>query len=385
MAPQREWFDTDYYAVLGVPATADDKTLTKAYRKLAKQFHPDANQGSEQAEARFKEISAAYEVLGDKEHRPEYDEVRQMVANGARPGGGGGFGGGGFDPRGFQETQFDASGFDGAGLGDIFSGLFQRRGRGATPANAGPRRGDDLETSLHLGFREAIEGVTTSVRFTAPSTCSVCKGTRAEPGTSPIRCPQCDGRGEISSPQGPFAFSEVCPRCQGAGSLVEHPCRHCGGTGVEVRSREVKVRIPPGVSDGQRIRAKGRGAPGANGGRAGDLFVQVSVERHPLFQRKGDHDLAVRVPITIPEAALGAEIRVPTLDEPVKLKVKPGTQSGTTVRVRKRGVPAEKGESGSLFVTFDVAIPQELNEAQAAAMRALAEADPSSPRAHLEV
>lgn len=391
MPPQREWFDTDYYKVLGVPTNADEKAITKAYRKLAKQFHPDANQGSEAAAERFKDISAAYDVLGDEAKKAEYDEVRRMVASGATfgpgPGGaGGGFGGGGagFDPRGFQ--QFTRSDFDGGGLGDVFSGLFNRRGGGGRRGGgaSGPRPGSDLETNLHLSFRDAIDGVTTSVRFTALSSCSVCNGTRAEPGTDPVRCPACGGAGEIASNQGPFAFSEVCPNCQGTGSIVEHPCRHCQGNGVEVRPREVKVRIPAGVNDGQRIRVKGRGAPGTNGGAAGDLYVVVGVEPHPFLTRRGERDLAIDVPITVAEAALGAQVKVPTLEETVTVKVKPGTQSGTTVRVRGRGVHLH-GAQGSLFVTFEVKVPTELDDEQRAAFEALAAASAPSPRTHLGV
>lgn len=385
MPPQREWFDTDYYEVLGVASNADEAAITKAYRKLAKQFHPDANQGSEAAADRFKQISAAYEVLGNAERKAEYDEVRKMVASGATfgPGPGGGFGGDGFDPR-FQTFRAGDAGFDAGGLGDIFGGLFNRRGGGRGAGAPMDRRGSDLETQLHLGFREAIDGVTTSVRFTALSTCSVCNGTRAEPGTQPRRCDRCGGSGEISSNQGPFAFSEVCPQCQGTGTIVEHPCSHCTGSGLEVRPREVKVRIPAGVADGQRIRVKGRGTPGTGGGPPGDLYVVVGVEPHPLFARRGERDLELHVPITPSEAALGAEVKVPTLHESVTVKVKAGTQPGTTVRVRGRGVHLH-GKQGSLYVTFDIVTPTDLTDEQTAAYRTLAESQSNSVRAHLGV
>ncbi len=315
MAPQREWFETDYYEVLGVPPSASEKDITRAYRKLAKQHHPDANPGNKDAEEKFKSVSAAYDVLGDAAKRKEYDEVRQMVASGVGPFGGGGFGGpGGFGQggaEGFQGFQFD----EGAGFSDLLGGLFGRGARGGRRGGRGARqtgaqRGADLETELHLDFLEAVHGVTTSVSFTADAVCSVCHGSGAEPGTTPDICPQCGGSGEVLVDQGPFSFSQVCPTCGGRGTIIKNPCHQCGGRGVERRRRDVKVRIPPGVDDGQRIRVPSRGAAGANGGPPGDLFVVVHVARHPIFGRKGK-DLTVRVPITFVEAALGAQVKVP--------------------------------------------------------------------------
>lgn len=379
MAPQREWFEKDYYEVLGVPANASEKEITRAYRKLAKQYHPDANQGNAAAEEKFKEISAAYDVLDDAEKRKEYDEVRRMVASGVTgPGFGAPGGFEGFDGFGGANVNFE----DAGGLGDLFGGLFGRgrRQRG----HAGPRKGNDLETELHLDFLDAVHGVTTTVRFTADASCSVCGGSGAKPGTSPQRCAQCGGSGSIAVNQGPFSFSEVCPTCSGRGSMINDPCPQCHGRGVEVRPREVKVRIPPGVADGQRIRVKGRGAAGANGGPAGDLYVVVHVRGHGIFGRKG-MDLTVRVPITYAEAALGAPIRVPTLGEPVTVKVAAGTQSGKTVKVRGRGIPSSKGEPGDLLVTFDVMVPSELDDDQRTAIEAMAAAMPTNPREHLGV
>lgn len=384
MAPQREWFDTDFYEVLGVPATASDKEITRAYRKLAKEHHPDANAGNTDAEERFKQISAAYDVLGDADKRKEYNQVREMVASGAMRGG---FPGGGAGPgfEGFQSFQFD----DGAGFSDLLGGLFGRggrsaRGRGRAAATS-PQRGADLETELHLDFLDAVHGVTTTVSFTADAVCSVCHGSGAKPGTTPDVCPECSGTGEILVDQGPFSFSQVCPRCGGRGSIIKDPCPNCGGRGVERRPREVKVRIPPGVDDGQRIRVKGRGAAGAHGGPPGDLYVVVHVRPHPVFGRSGKKNLTIRVPITFVEAALGTQVRVPTLGEPVTVKVPAGTESGKTVKVRGRGIPASNGGPGDLLVTFDVAVPKRLDDAERKAVEALGDALTENPREHLEV
>jgi molecular chaperone DnaJ len=387
MAPQREWFETDYYDVLGVSPSASEKDITRAYRKLAKQYHPDANPGNKEAEEKFKAVAAAYDVLGDADKRKEYDEVRQMVASGVGPfgatGGAGGFGPGG--AGGFQSFQFD----DGAGLGDLLGGLFGRgggRGRrgGRGPRQAGPQRGADLETELHLDFLDAVHGVTTSVSFTADAVCSVCHGSGAEPGTTPDVCPQCGGSGGILVDQGPFSFSQVCPQCAGRGTIIKDPCHQCGGRGVERRRRDVKVRIPAGVDDGQRIRVANRGAAGANGGPPGDLYVVVHVGAHPIFGRKGK-DLTVRVPITFSEAALGTQVKVPTLDKPVTVKVAAGTQSGKTVKVRGRGIDTGKGGPGALLVTFDVVVPKKVDGAAKKAIEDLGNALTENPREHLGV
>jgi molecular chaperone DnaJ len=383
MAPQREWFEKDYYAVLGVPNTASEKDITRAYRKLAKQFHPDANRGDKSAEERFKDVSAAYDVLGDADKRREYDEVRQMVAAGVGRPGFGGPGRGGFG--GFEDfdVRFDSGG---AGLGDLLGGLFGRgQGRRARGQRAaGPQRGADLETELHLDFLDAVHGITTTVNFTADAACSVCGGSGAAPGTTPEVCPDCGGSGAIAVDQGPFSFSQVCPTCGGRGRIVKDPCPQCGGRGVEVRPREVKVRVPSGVDDGQRIRVKGRGGAGRNGGPPGDLYVVVHVRPHAIFGRSG-RNLTVRVPVTFAEAALGATVKVPTLDQPVTVKVPAGTQSGKTVRVRGRGVPSAGGAPGDLLVTFDVAVPKRLDDAERKAVEALGDVLDANPREHLGV
>jgi molecular chaperone DnaJ len=382
--PQREWFEKDYYAVLGVASDASEKEITRAYRKLAKQYHPDANSGDAAAEERFKEISAAHDVLGDAAKRKEYDQVREMVASGAGPGGfgGGGFGGSG----GFQNVRFEDG--DIGGLGDLLGNLFGGRGgrgRGTRNGQVGPQRGQDLETELHLDFLDAVHGVTTSVSITSEAPCSVCGGSGAKPGTLPDICPTCDGTGAVAVDQGPFSFSQVCPTCGGRGTVVKDKCKHCKGRGVEVRPRTVKVRVPAGVDDGQRIRVKGRGTPGHNGGPPGDLYVVVHVAPHQIFGRSGKHDLTVKVPITFAEAALGAQVKVPTLESAVTVKVPPGTQSGKTVRVRGKGVQRGSGDPGALLVTFDVVVPTELDDEAKEAVEALAAKLPSNPREFLGV
>jgi molecular chaperone DnaJ len=380
VAAQREWFEKDYYEVLGVSPSATDKDLSRTFKKLAKQYHPDANPGNAQAEERFKEISAAYDVLGDPAKRAEYDEVRQMVAAGVGPDGAGGFGSGGFGPGGGRTFRFET---DGGGLGDIFGNLFGGGGRRRTRAATGPQRGRDLETELHLSFEDAIRGVTSTVRFRADATCSTCAGSGAAPGSMPETCPQCHGAGTIADNQGPFSFSQVCPTCGGRGQIVPHPCPTCNGSGVEVRAREVKVRIPAGVADAQRIRVKGRGGAGANGGPPGDLYVIVHVRDHALFGRNGN-DLTLRLPVTFAEAALGADVKVPTLDAPVTVRIPAGTPSGKVLRVRGKGVAADGGgKPGDLLVTVEVQVPVNLTSAQRDAIEALAGVLDDDPRAGL--
>jgi molecular chaperone DnaJ len=382
VAPQREWFEKDYYEVLGVPQGASEKDIARAYRKLAKQYHPDANAGDKNAEERFKEISAANDVLGDAEKRKEYDEVRQMVAAGVGPGGFGGFGGPG--AGGYQNIRFEDLG-DMGGFGDILGNLFGGRARQRGRAPAGPQRGHDLETELHLDFLDAVHGVTTSVNITSEAPCSVCGGSGARPGTMPDVCGTCGGTGSVAVDQGPFSFSQVCPTCGGRGTVVKDKCRHCKGRGIEVRPRTVKVRVPAGVDDGQRIRVKGRGTPGLNGGPAGDLYVVVHVAPHAIFGRSGKSDLTVKVPITFPEATLGTQVKVPTLAEPVTVKVPAGTQSGKTVRVRGKGIQRGSGDPGALLVTFDVVVPSELDDDARKTVEELAEKLPTNPREFLGV
>jgi molecular chaperone DnaJ len=378
---QREWFEKDYYKTLGVSDDASAKEITTAYRKLARSLHPDANPGDAAAEERFKEVSAAYDVVGDADKRKEYDEVRRLGPMAGGPGGFGGFGPGAPGAGGFN--------FNAEDLGDLLGGLFNRggRGRGATgPRGPGPQRGQDLAAELHLSFLDAVHGVTTQVNLTSDAACSTCHGSGARPGTTPTACSRCGGRGVLDDNQGYFSFSQPCPACAGRGQVVEDPCPTCSGTGVERRARAVKVRIPAGVDDGQRIRLKGRGGAGLHGGPAGDLYVEVSVAPHPLFGRAGNN-LTLQVPITYPEAVLGADIRVPTLDgDPVTLRIPPGTRSGRTFRVKGRGVDPGKGPAGDLLVTVDVAVPTTISDDERAAVKTLADLDGgASPRAHLGV
>jgi molecular chaperone DnaJ len=374
VAPQREWFEKDYYAVLGVPETASQKEITRAYRKLARDTHPDRNPGGDE---RFKEVSAAYDVVGDPDRRREYDEVRKLGPVGA------GFGGGPAGPFGDGAQGFRVD--DLGDLGNLFGGLFNRaRGRAGPSRGPGPQRGADQEAELHLDFADAVNGITTTVHLTGEAPCSTCRGSGAAPGTAPVTCPVCDGRGVVEDNQGLFSLSSPCTRCAGRGAVVEQPCPTCGGTGAERRTRAVKVRIPAGVDDGSRIRLKGRGGPGRNGGPNGDLYVVVRTGSHPLFGRRGDH-LTITVPVTFPEAALGAEITVPTLQgPPVTLRVPPGTRSGRTFRVKGRGVPSRKGP-GDLLVTVEVAVPARLSDAERRAVEELAAASEASPRTHLGV
>ncbi len=367
MAPQREWFEKDYYQILGVPSTASDKEITRAYRKLAKQYHPDANPGSEE---RFKEISAAYDVLGNPQTRKEYDEVRRL---GPMGGAFGGMPGGGT----FRVEDL-------GDLGDLFGSLF---GRGARRRTRGPQRGADVETELHLSFDDAVRGVTATVNVPEDVRCHTCHGTGAAPGTRTRPCPQCGGSGVLDDNQGLFSLSTICPRCNGRGTVIDTPCPTCGGTGTERRNRQVKVRIPPGVEDGQRIRVKGRGAAGQGMAPPGDLFVVVRVGKHPLFGRRGQN-LTLTVPVTYPEAVLGTVVTVPTLDGPVSVRIPAGTAPGTTLRVRGRGIPAggkNGSKPGDLLVKIDLVVPKTLTEEQRAAIESLARVTEAAPRAHLGV
>jgi molecular chaperone DnaJ len=382
----RDFIEKDYYAALGVPKDADAAVIKKAYRQLARDLHPDKNPNNAEAEARFKEVSEAYDVLSDPKRRAEYDEARRLFGAGGRPGGfpGGGGAGQPFDLGDlFGGAGAGTTGRGAGGLGDILGGLFGggAAGGGArarSQAASGPARGQDVETEATLSFDEAVLGVTVPLRMQSPGTCPTCAGSGAKPGTSPHTCPVCQGAGVTSRSQGAFAFSEPCRNCRGTGSVVDDPCATCSGSGVTTQVRTITVRIPPGVKDGQRIRLAGKGAPGRRGGPAGDLFVEVHVAEHSLFGRKGD-DLTLTVPITFAEAALGTTLTVPTLDGTVSLKVPAGTSSGRTLRVRGRGAPG-KGRSGDLLVTLDVAVPVRLTPAQRKVIENLAEEMDEDPR-----
>ncbi len=366
--PQREWFEKDYYAALGVSEKATAKEISKAYKKLARQLHPDANPGNDAAEERFKEVSAAYDVIGDDDKRKSYDEVRHMG-----PMAGGMFGGGGGPGQG--QGGFNV-GFD--DIGDMLGGLFGRgRGRGGGPQQNRAQRGTDLEAELKLDFDDAVKGLETTIHLTSEAACSTCSGSGSAPGSAPQQCKNCGGRGVLDDNQGLFSMSRPCGPCGGRGSVITDPCPSCRGTGSEIRPRDVKVRIPAGVKSGQKIRLKGRGGPGRGGGPPGDLFVHVKVKNHPLFGRAGN-DLTLEVPITFAEAALGADISVPTLDGAmVKMRIPAGTNAGKTFRLRG------KGGAGDLLVTVTVAVPTQLSDEQKAAVEAFAALSPESPRAQM--
>ena len=369
----RDYLEKDYYKVLGVPKTATADEIKKSYRKLARKYHPDANKGDAKSEERFKEISEAYNVLSDAKERKEYDDARSLFGGGFRsPGAGGAGGAGGF--------PFDLSdlfgGTDTAGsrgrVGDLFGGVFG--GGGRTTQQTRPRRGADVETEATLSFNDAIDGATVSLRLTGEGACPTCHGTGAKSGTVPRVCPTCQGTGQSSRNLGSFAFSEPCKECRGRGLVVDDPCPECSGSGRAMSTRTIQARIPAGVADGQRIRLKGKGAPGERGGPAGDLYVRVHVSTHPIFGRSGDN-LTVTVPVTFTEAALGAEIKVPTLHgAPVSIRIPAGTPSGRTFRAPGKGARRKDGTNGALLVTVAVQVPQKLTGAAKQALEGFRDA-----------
>jgi molecular chaperone DnaJ len=376
----RDYLEKDYYAALGVSKTATQAEIKKAYRKLARQHHPDANKGDAASEEKFKEISEAYDVLSDEKKRKDYDEARTLFgAGGFRMPHGGGAGGQGV-PFDLSDLLGSMGGRDGAGggLGDLFGTIFGGRGR----ANAA-RRGGDLEAEVTLSFADAADGVTIPLQLTSRVTCPTCHGSGAKPGTATRVCPVCSGSGVQSRNAGGFAFTDPCRECRGRGLLVDDPCNTCEGTGEAVTTRTLRTRIPAGVKDGQRIKLAGKGEPGHNGGPAGDLVVHVRVLPHKVFGRKGDN-LTLTLPVTFPEAALGATVKVPTLDSgPVSVKIPAGTTNGRTLRVRGKGLTKRDGTRGDLLVTVEVSVPQKLSDEAREALATFAQAQPEDPRAHL--
>ena len=373
---RREWFDKDYYAVLGVAKNASQAEIKKAYRKLAQQHHPDANAGDPRAEERFKEISAAYDVIGDEDKRAAYDRAREMGAAGFGGGFPNGGPGGGFEgyPGGVRVDAADVN------LEDLLGGMFG----GGSRRRARPSRGADLETEVTLSFDDAMAGVTVPVTLTGPAPCTTCHGSGAAPGTQPVTCPTCRGSGQVAVNQGLFSMAQTCPQCRGTGRLIETPCPTCGGVGATRRKRTIQVKVPAGVRDGARIKLAGKGESGAAGGHPGDLYVRVRVRPDERFGRKGN-DLTVDVPVTFPEAALGAHVQVPTLQGPVTLKVPAGTPSGKTFRVRGKGAPKRGGGHGDLLATVVVDVPRKLSKEQKKLVEQLGEATETPPRAGSEV
>ena len=369
-----DWANKDFYKVLGVAKDASAADVKKAYRKLARENHPDSHPGNKAAEDRFKAIAEAYDVVGDTDKRKQYDELRAGLAGGFGPFTTSGAGG----PQGFDFNDLfgggTGRGSSGGGFGDVFGGMFGGGG-GRTRTTAQPRRGSDIETDATIGFADAIEGVTVSLRLTSDAPCPDCSGTGARAGTMPRVCPDCEGVGmRAASVGGAFTMNETCPTCRGRGLVVDDPCPTCHGSGRGMSNRTISARIPAGVKDGQRIRLRGKGANGERGGPAGDLYVTVHVAGHHLFGRKGDN-LTLTVPVSFAEAALGADIKVPTLGgAPVTLKVPAGTPNGRSFRVRGRGVQRKDGNKGDLLVTVEVQVPARLDEQARAAVEALRDA-----------
>ena len=370
----KDYLEKDYYKTLGVQKTAKPAEIKKAYRDLARKYHPDANKGNADAEERFKEITEAYNVLSDEKQRKEYDEARSMFRVSAPGRSGGGFGG--FD----LGDLFGGSGETGDRLGDVLGGIF--RGRGTAQSRA--RRGADVETETTLSFGDSIDGVTVSLRLTGEGPCPVCHGTGAKAGTVPRVCPDCQGTGQQSRNLGGFGLSEPCKTCRGRGLVVDDPCPSCSGSGRAMSSQTIQARIPAGVADGQRIRIPGKGASGEHGGKNGDLYVRVHVKPHPVFGRSGDN-LTVTVPVTMPELALGAEIRVPThRGAAVTVRIPPGTPNGQVFRVPGRGVRRKDGNLGALLATVEVTVPHDLNSKARSALEDLRIATAGAdPRAEL--
>jgi molecular chaperone DnaJ len=387
----KDWLEKDFYAVLGVNKSASTDEIKKSYRKLARDLHPDRNPGNREAEEKFKAASEAYDVLSDDKKRKEYDEMRSLFGSGAFRRGARSGGGGQFDPSDLFGGFTGGAGagspgdrrFGGAGFSDIFSSIFSGGGPAGPATRRGPQRGRDVETEVTLDFAQAVRGTTLPLTLRSPGACDTCHGSGAKPGTQPRTCPQCQGSGLISRNQGSFSFSEPCRECQGAGTIVDQKCPECRGTGGVTKTRTINVRFPAGVADGQRIRLSGRGEPGERNGAAGDLYVQVNVRPDELFGRSGD-DLTLTVPVSIAEAVLGTDLRVPTLDNPVTLRVPPGTPSGRKLRARGKGVARKDGRSGDLIVTVEVQVPDGVTGEARDALERFAKLTPPPGRERLE-
>ena len=362
----------DYYKTLGVDKRATAEEIKKAYRKLAREYHPDRNPDDKQAEAKFKEISQAHDVLGDPEKRSQYDSGTGPFTTGAGPGGGfGGFG------------NFD---FDGSSMGDILSNLFGGSASGRrVRTRPRPEKGPDLEAQVSITFDQAVTGAQVPLQVPMSATCPTCRGTGAKPGTTPIVCPRCEGRGIETQGQGMFSISQPCSRCGGAGTVIEDPCPTCQGSGAVRTVKKLRVNIPAGVKDGSRIRLAGKGEPGRSGGPAGDLYLITKVGASPVFKRKGEN-LEVEVPLTIPEALRGADVQVPTLEGTKTLRVPPGTASGTVQRLRGEGPPklgAGAPAKGDIHYRFVIDVPEHLSDEQQKAVEELSHSFGGDPRAGL--
>jgi len=365
----------DLYKVLGVDRKASADEIKKAYRKLARQYHPDRNPDDPKAEERFKEVQTAYDVLGDADKRKQYDRGGLNPFAGA-PGGGPG-GAGGFDAGSFSDILSNL--FGGAAGG----GAGRGRAGGAGGAQSRTERGRDLEAEVRLSFEQAVEGAQVSLSVPTSQTCTTCRGTGAKPGTAPHVCPRCQGRGVESQGQGLFSISQPCSQCKGSGTVIDDPCPTCAGSGATRTVKKYKVNIPAGVREGSRIRLAGKGEPGRAGGPAGDLFVITHVADSPVFARKGEH-VEVEVPLTIPEALRGGEIEVPTLNGRKRLRVPPGTKHGTVQRLRGEGPPKLDGKGrGDIHYRFVIDVPDQLTREQEKAVAQLSEVMNGNPRSRL--
>lgn len=354
----------DYYEVLGVSKTASDSEIKSAYRKLAKKYHPDMNPGDKEAEAKFKEASEAYAILSDADKRRQYDQFGHAAFDGGAGGGAGGF---------------DFNGFDmGDIFGDIFGDFFGGGGRSRS-ANNGPMKGQNVRVSVHLTFEEACFGTEKEIELNIKEDCAKCHGTGAKPGTQPETCSKCGGKGQVVFTQqslfGVVRNVQACPDCHGTGKIIKDRCPDCGGSGYISRKKKISVSIPAGIDNGQSIRIRDKGEPGINGGPRGDLLVQVIVGRHPIFQRQ-DYDIYSTAPITFAQAALGAEVRIKTIDGDVMYTVKPGTQTDTRVRLRGKGVPTTRNKQvrGDHYVTLVVQVPTKMNAEQKELLKAFDQA-----------
>lgn len=363
----------EYYEVLGVKRSATDKEIKKAYRRLAREFHPDLNPGNKEAERRFKEISEAYHVLSNPELRKKYDQFghRAFEAGGGPSGGFDGFDFRNIDPRDFNFGQ------GGGGFGDLFENLFGQR-RGAQTRTAD--RGQDLQYTMEISFEDAARGVTAPISISRSDSCPECGGFGQRPSTRRQTCPDCGGSGQRAGNLGFFGLGQPCARCDGKGVMTTEPCGRCAGQGAIPTTERISVKIPPGVDTGSKIRVAGKGEAGRNGGSPGDLYILTKVRPHSIYERKGDN-LYIELPITVTEAALGASIEVQTLNGPVVMKVPPGTQSGQTFRLSGKGMPHLKGEGrGDQFVRVKIVLPQNLDEHSKQLLRDFERLNPYNPR-----
>ena len=361
----------DYYEVLGVDRNADDAALKKAYRQLAKKYHPDVNPGDKEAEAKFKEATEAYSVLSDPAKRKQYDQFGHAAFENGGGGGAGGFGG-------FDFSGSDMGDISGDIFGDLFGGGSRRR------PNNGPTKGANLRARVNITFEEAVFGCDKELEITLKDECTTCHGTGAKPGTSPVTCPRCNGEGQIVYTQqsmfGMVRNVQTCPDCHGTGKIIKEKCSACRGTGYTSSRKKIQVSVPAGIDNGQSIRIREKGEPGVNGGPRGDLLVEVNVARHPIFQRQ-DMNIFSTAPITYAQAALGGDVKISTVDGDVVYTVKPGTQTDTRIRLKGKGVPSLRNKNirGDHYVTLVVQVPTGLNEEAKEALRRFDEACGNRP------